>query len=463
MTPSDDPGRLEELRQRLAEEPDSRLFVQLAEEQRRHGQLADAVTTLRHGIERHPTYVSARLLLGRCHLEAGRPREAIPELEQVLERDQSHPLAQKLLAEAYLEVGDGAAAAGHLDLYALWNDTDPEVDELRGRINALRSPRREERPAPEPAEPFEPQVLETGPFEPEPFEQDPFDQDPFELEPIEAASEEEPGHGDDLFELAPARTPPAAEEEDLLGIWAQAPAAQPEPPEETPTPPHGDPFGDLLGGFDRKSWETRLAGEGLFDFGTDPAPVAPPAPEREAPEPTELAMGPEIPAIPQAPPVAGEERRATVTLGQLYLQQGHREEAEQIFRQVLERDPGNATAQEALARVSTLPVEIEEPAEPPPEEEDEEPIELPPEPPAEEEPFELESFELPAEPGAEEPGFPPSPEPAAAAPAPIPRRPWTAAELEDEDAEYQGLTERKVGMLGNYLRRLRRAAEHHVS
>lgn len=391
MTPSDDPGRLEDLRQRLAEDPDSRLFVQLAEEQRRHGRLAEAVTTLRHGIERHPTYVSARLLLGRCHLEAGRPREAIPELQQVLERDQTHPLAQKLLAEAHLEVGDGAAAARHLDLYALWNDTDPEVDDLRARINALFAPRREPPAAPaagttKPAQRFGP-----GAFEPKPVAEPPREEEPFELEP---------------FELEPVRTPPAPEDEDLLGIWA---AAEPEPPEEAPTPPHGDPFGDLLGGFDRKSWEARLAGEGLFDFSTEPAPPVPPAP--------------------------GEEHRATVTLGGLYLQQGHREEAEQIFRQVLEREPDNATAQEALARLATLPVEIEEP---PPDEE--EPVELPPETPGEKEPFEL----------------PPEP-------SPVPRRPLTAAELEDDDAEYLGLTERKTRLLGNYLRRLRRAAEHHVS
>ena len=458
MTPSDDPGRLEDLRQRLAEDPDSRLFVQLAEEQRRHGQLAEAVTTLRHGIERHPTYVSARLLLGRCHLEAGRPREAIPELQQVLERDQTHPLAQKLLAEAHLEVGDGAEAARHLDLYALWNDTDPEVDDLRARINALFAPRREPPAAPaKPAQRFGPGAFEPKPVEEPPREEEPFELEPFDLEPVEAAGAEEPGQGDDLFELEPVRTPPAPEEEDLLGIWAAAPAAEPESREEAPTPPHGDPFGDLLGGFDRKSWEARLASEGLFDLGTGPELPAPPAPEPEAPEP---AIGPEIPAAPQAPPAAGEERRATVTLGRLYLQQGHREEAEQIFRQVLERDPGNATAQEALARVSTLPVEIEEPPpepvpEPPPEEEDEEPIELPPEPGEEEEPF-----ELPPEPSREE-----EPLEVAAPPpqAPAPRRRLTAAELEDEDAAYQGLTERKVGMLGNYLRRLRRAAEHHVS
>ncbi|HVT57932.1 MAG TPA: tetratricopeptide repeat protein [Thermoanaerobaculia bacterium] len=42
---------------------------------------------------------------------------------------------------------------------------------------------------------------------------------------------------------------------------------------------------------------------------------------------------------------------ATATLGNLYLRQGHREEAERIFRQVLTREPGNLAAREALERI----------------------------------------------------------------------------------------------------------------
>ena len=38
----------------------------------------------------------------------------------------------------------------------------------------------------------------------------------------------------------------------------------------------------------------------------------------------------------------------TVTLGELYLAQGHRREAAEIFEQVLRADPGNHRAREGL-------------------------------------------------------------------------------------------------------------------
>jgi predicted Zn-dependent protease len=43
-----------------------------------------------------------------------------------------------------------------------------------------------------------------------------------------------------------------------------------------------------------------------------------------------------------------EEPPATATLGQLYLQQGHRDEARKIFHRVLERDPAHPVALAAL-------------------------------------------------------------------------------------------------------------------
>ncbi len=68
----------------------------------------------------------------------------------------------------------------------------------------------------------------------------------------------------------------------------------------------------------------------------EPAAVAAVAPEVQAEEP------------PQAVPA---EEPATATLGELYLKQGHRQEAKEIFRRVLEQDPGNRTALESLARL----------------------------------------------------------------------------------------------------------------
>ncbi len=76
---------------------------------------------------------------------------------------------------------------------------------------------------------------------------------------------------------------------------------------------------------------------------TEAAPVAPSTPV------------PATPDVESAPPstdieIAGEES-ATATLGELYLKQGHREEAERIFNRVLAQDPGNHAALEGLERL----------------------------------------------------------------------------------------------------------------
>jgi outer membrane biosynthesis protein TonB len=88
------------------------------------------------------------------------------------------------------------------------------------------------------------------------------------------------------------------------------------------------------------------------------SPVEPvPLPEPE-PEPETLAAAPE-PAPPETPqamekpgPEPEPESAATVTLGDLYLRQGHLAEAEGIFHEVLHREPGNAAAQAGLARIA---------------------------------------------------------------------------------------------------------------
>ena len=58
---------------------------------------------------------------------------------------------------------------------------------------------------------------------------------------------------------------------------------------------------------------------------------------------------------PEPEPISEPEPAATMTLGELYLRQGHREEAERIFREVLRREPDNASAHDALARLAPPP------------------------------------------------------------------------------------------------------------
>ena len=68
-----DSPRLEELRRRVQADPASIAFAALAEEYRRAGKFREAVDASRAGLRYHPTYVSARVTLGRpMHRSASR-------------------------------------------------------------------------------------------------------------------------------------------------------------------------------------------------------------------------------------------------------------------------------------------------------------------------------------------------------------------------------------------------------
>jgi predicted Zn-dependent protease len=82
-----------------------------------------------------------------------------------------------------------------------------------------------------------------------------------------------------------------------------------------------------------------------------PPPVS--ASAAGAPAPAEVSSTasapPAAPSTPAAAP-AEDDGPVTVTLGNLYLLQGHRAEAERIFRRILRTDPDNRAARQGLAR-----------------------------------------------------------------------------------------------------------------
>src|SRR5262245_25929965 len=98
-------GRLEDLKARWEREPRSRAFLSLAEEYRRLGRLAESERICREGLQRHPQYHSARVLLGRTLLEMDRLEESSTEFQAVLEAEPQNLLAGKLLAGIYCNQG----------------------------------------------------------------------------------------------------------------------------------------------------------------------------------------------------------------------------------------------------------------------------------------------------------------------------------------------------------------------
>ena len=94
-----DSTRISELRRRVDSDPASIAFAQLAEEYRRSGQHEDAVRICRGGLARHPTYLSARVTLGRSLIELGQYDDGERELSLVLQSAPENLAAVRGLAE----------------------------------------------------------------------------------------------------------------------------------------------------------------------------------------------------------------------------------------------------------------------------------------------------------------------------------------------------------------------------
>jgi tetratricopeptide (TPR) repeat protein len=260
MPETSQPTSLDALHQRWKADPTPQLSLHLADELGRHNRQTEAVEVLEQTLRAHPEHVAAQVALGRVRLALGQHLPASRVLEKVVTDDPTHLVANKLLVNLYLDLGREKQARDRLDLYALLNESDPDIEQLERK--------------------FAPYVVFRLPSLPPP--------------------------PPDLATLVPPS--PAARA-------AEAVAARPTPP--------ADPFPEVWEGIGDGEYWRRIAAEGIFPLAADAAPTEP-APSTE---------------------------EATVTMGELYLKQGHLPEAASTFSEVLEREPGNRAAREGLEEV----------------------------------------------------------------------------------------------------------------
>ncbi len=488
------PDRLAQLKTRWDSDPSSRVFLQLAEEYRHQGRVKDALAVLDKGLQEHPGYLSALVAKGRCHLELGEGEAARNVLERVVKQDATQMVANKLLVRAYLETAEPAKARERLDLYSLLNDSDPEIADLRRQIKAMERPEPISTPPVPEDSPFDLGPVEAAPAAPAPVD-DIFDlglgpapapprrreaEDIFSLDDTHTSTAQTlqaPAADEDLlfpevsasalrqrylsslasegiFEIGPVPIP--ASEIPIPAVpqapFAMSPILPIAPPALVPEEPPLPEVPDALEVADT-SWleeapapvsaTTAPAAEPIFDFESvsEPLPVPPPPPAAPLEEAADLwpeeslTPLPEPEPEPEPEPVRAVEPSATATLGELYLRQGHLDEAERIFQEVLEREPGNAAATSGLGR-------IEEARRPP----------APPEP--EPEPAWIEPEPVWSEPEAPEP----EPRAAAVASEPVQAIPLDARRLLAgfvPGASGDGITARKIHLLNRYLDRIR--------
>lgn len=326
--------RLAELEQRWQAENSPSLFLPLVEEYRHLGRSEDALRVLETGLSSHPGHLSALVAKARCLLDLGRADEALKPLEEVMRQDGTHMVAAKLLVEAHLRRGDTVQARRRLELYEEISPADPDAAELRKRIAGLQledaaaagsapasdlgaGARASEKPAPP--------VIHLA--------RSARDQ-PFDLLGNQSRYRQAWGEGE-VFAWIPAGSE-LVPDSDSDSDSASGSDSAPEPFPGLDAPP------------------AQVAAEdGPFAVGVLSPSVVDSGGTQEIPR---LAAGSE-----RVPPATG----ATATLGRLYLSQGHEEEAERIFRLVLEQDPTNPVALEGLAELDarTGSESVESPAE----------------------------------------------------------------------------------------------------
>lgn len=135
---------------RLAAEPGSLVFLDLAEALRRRGQFEAAAAVVRGGLSRYPVLAAAHDLLARIHTDRGEGDAAFDAWTAALRHDPRHGGALRGLAFLAFRAGDLTRAERHLAAVVELHPDDVGAAAALGRV---RERLRAESPPPAPAPP----------------------------------------------------------------------------------------------------------------------------------------------------------------------------------------------------------------------------------------------------------------------------------------------------------------------
>lgn len=182
---------IEKLREKVARDSNSKLFVPLADEYRKMGMVDEAITVLIQGIEAQPNHMSARVALGKTYLEKSMLPEARDEFEKVVTAIPDNLFAHKKLAEVYRELGKYKKS---VEQYNEVIKLNPKDEDAILNIEALINKEDIEESAPEEEAPIPNIVSGVTPPPPPPLFSSP---DEEEMLPVEESA---PTHFGDDFE-----------------------------------------------------------------------------------------------------------------------------------------------------------------------------------------------------------------------------------------------------------------------
>ena len=455
-------SEIEKLERRWAENPKGRNFAPLADAYRKAGELDRAIELCHNGLELHPDYVSAHIVLGRCLVDMKNDPGAEGVFRKVLDLDPENILALRMLAELTERNERYDEAVKWIDRLIAADPMNGDAAESSVRVKgkaaqaaakstlpmesvpALHQPPAPASPSAEPAPIVSGSAVEPEPIvlgsaaepppapaaEPPPAAPEPVSaaSDVVEVEHVEIAEQPTTAMGMPDFQLerasgghpSPELASPSPELEVFDGAIDFGTVAESTPATEglqleepvLPTAPDAE---TQLEGLARTQYE----GSGLFrvDQSAMPpegalpeaAPEAPPAPAEpaetlmvdaefdleppanpmadlplimpedvEAPTPPQRISGRQTPApmerrvsaplssppVPAAVQLSDDDGAAdaaalsqaepvlTETMAELYLHQGHREDARRVYEALLAARPGDPRLQAKLNELS---------------------------------------------------------------------------------------------------------------
>ena len=141
-------SEIEKLERRYADNPHGLTFAPLAEVHRKNGDVARALELLTAGLELHPNYIPASIVLGRCHQDLGDLPAAEAAFAHVLRLDDENVIALKSLADINERLEHFGEAENWLRRLVA---VDRSNDEAREQLRRLEARKKDADVKPEPA------------------------------------------------------------------------------------------------------------------------------------------------------------------------------------------------------------------------------------------------------------------------------------------------------------------------
>lgn len=115
---------------RISQDPKSKLFVPLAEEYKKAGDIEMGISVLLEGLKNNPDYVPARSSLGKLYLAKGDIAAAQKEFEEVVKTSPDNLMAQKKLGDISVFLKRPQDALPHYKTALSLNPNDEELTSL---------------------------------------------------------------------------------------------------------------------------------------------------------------------------------------------------------------------------------------------------------------------------------------------------------------------------------------------